>query len=164
MSEQPQQSQFGGLAAVLQKNLNEIEDLPNYIAPPPGVYKLLITGCNQKVINQKTVIVTDYTFLELKELNAKADDDDKKDVLKIQWGKDKMGETFYFDDPEKIEQTLGVLKKKYGHLGALFGTTNLMEILEKLPNLTIDAQIGRRVDKDDSTKFYPYTRTIVPVV
>jgi hypothetical protein len=160
----PDQAKFSGLAAVLAKNLSEIPDLPNYIAPPPGVYKLMITACGQKIINEKTVIVTDYTFLEIKELNSKADDEDRKDVAKIQWGKDRMSESFYFDDPDRIEQTLGVLKKKYGHLGQIFGTTNLLEILEKLPNLTIEAQIGRRGDEKDSTKFYPYTRTIVAAV
>lgn len=155
------QSKFGGLAAVLAKNLNEIEDLPNFISPPPGVYKLLINSCGQKTINEKTAINVEYIFLEVKELNAKADDEDKAFVGKIQWGKDRMSESFYFDDPERIEETLGALKKKFGSLGALFGTTNLMEILEKLPNTTIEAQIGRRADKNDSTKFYPQTRTIV---
>lgn len=156
-----QQGKFGGLSAVLAKDLSQIEDLPNYIAPPPGVYKLLIENCVQKTINQKVVIAVDYVFLEIIELNAKADEVDAADIGKIQWGKDKMSESFYFDDPERIETTLGVLKKKFGPIGPVLGTTNLLEILDRLPNLTIEAQIGRRADEKDTTKFYPYTRTIM---
>jgi hypothetical protein len=159
-----EQSKFGALGAVLAKNLNEIEDLPNYIAPPPGVYKLMIDACGQKTINDKTVIAVDYVFLELKSLNDNADEHDKAEITKVQWGKDRMSEVFYFNDPERIETTLGVLKKKFGPMGPQLGTTNLLEILEKLPNLTIDAQIGRRKDDNDSTKFYPYTRTLVLAV
>lgn len=156
-----QQSRFGALGAVLAKDLSQIEDLPNYIAPPPGVYKLLILDCKQKEIGEKTVIAVDYMFLENKSLNEQLDEHDKADFDKIQWNKDRMSEVFYFDDAEKIETTLGVLKKKFGPLGAALGTTNLMEILEKLPNLTVDATISRRADKDDKTKFYPYTKLLV---
>jgi hypothetical protein len=155
------QGKFGALGSVLAKDISQIEDLPNYVAPPAGVYKLMIEECKQDVLNEKTVLKVGYVFLELKELNAKADDDDKAEVAKIQWGKDKMSELFYFDKPEKIETTLGVLKKKFGGLGTALGTTNLMEILEKMPNMTIEAQVGRRGDDNDSTKFYAYTRTIV---
>lgn len=159
-----QQQGFGVLASVLAKNLNEIEDLPNFIAPPPGVYKLMIKSCGQKVISEKTVIAVEYIFLELKTLNDNADEADKEEVKRIQWNKDQMSEAFYFNDPDRIETTLGVLKKKFGPFGPQLGTTNLLEILEKLPNLTIDAQLGRRKDENDSTKFYPYTRTMVLAV
>lgn len=159
-----QQQGLGALSSILAKNLNEIEDLPNYIAPPAGVYKLLIKACGQKIINEKTVIAVDYVFLELKSLNDNADEADKEEVAKIQWAKDQMSEVFYFNDPDRIETTLGVLKKKYGPFGPTLGTTNLLEIMEKLPNLTVDAQLGRRKDDNDSTKFYPYTRTLVLAV
>lgn len=154
------QSKFGALAAALSKDLNQIEDLPNYVNPPAGVYKMLIEECKQDVVNEKTVLKVTYKFLELVSLNSKADDDDKAEVGKIQWGKDKMGENFYFDKADKLETTLGALKKKYGGLGEKLGTTNLMEILEQMVGCTIEAQIGRRADENDSTKFYAYTKQI----
>jgi len=163
-AQQPQvgQSKFGALANIISRDLKDIEDLPNYIAPPPGVYKLLIQACGQKVINEKAVIAVDYVFLEVKQLNEKPDEHDQAELDKIQWNKDKMSETFYFNDPERVETTLSVLKKKFGPLGAqIFGTTNLLEILDKLPNTTVDATVGRRKDENDSSKFYPYTRLIV---
>lgn len=155
------QTKFGALGTVLAKDLSQIEDLPNYIAPPPGVYKMLIQECKQDIINEKTVIKVDYLFLEVTALNDAKADEEELTGMKVQWGKDKMSENFYFDKPEKLETTLGVLKKKYGGLGTALNTTNLMEILEKMPNMTVSAQIGRRADENDKTKFYPYTRTIV---
>lgn len=153
-------SKFGALAAVVSKNLDEIADLPNYIAPPPGIYKLLIESCAQQVINEKAVIKVDYVFLEVKSTNEKPDEMDEKLIAAVQWGKDKMSENFYFDKPDKIETTLGVLKKKFGGFGAQLGTTNLLDILDKLAGLTVEAQVGRRVDSDDKSKFYPYTRVL----
>lgn len=154
-------SKFGALSAVLARDLATVEDLPNYIAPPAGVYKLMIEACGQKVINEKAVIAVDYIFLELKSTNEKPDEQDEIEIKKIQWGKDKMSESFYFNDPDRIETTLSVLKKKFGPLGPQLGTTNLLEILDRLPNLTIEAQVGRRGDENDKSKFYPYTRMII---
>jgi hypothetical protein len=158
----PEQSKFGALGTVLAKDLSTIEDLPDYIAPPPGVYKLLILSCGQKTINEKTAIVVDYLVVECKALSdAEAD---KAEAATIKYGKDHMSEAFYFDKAERIDTVLGVLKKKYGGLGVALGTTNLLEILDKMANLSIEAQCGRRVDDNDKTKFYGYTRNIVAAV
>lgn len=157
----PAQSKFGALASVLGKDISQIEDLPNYVAPPAGVYKMLIQACGQKVINEKTVIAVDYVFLECKSLNNAEEDRAELDGMKIAWKKDRMSELFYFNDAEKIENTLSVLKKKFASLGATLGKTNLLEILEGIVGMTIEAQIGRRSDDNDKTRFFPYTRTMV---
>lgn len=159
-----EQPKFGALANVLARDLKDIEDLPNYIAPVPGVYKLLIEGCKQKTLNEKTVIAVDYIVLECKELPKDTDDDDKKEAAAYQYGKDKMSEIFYFNDPERVETTLSVLKKKYSPLGQTLNTTNLLEILDKMAGMTVEAQCGRRMDDNDKSKFYPYTRNIVAAV
>ncbi|SRR6266404_2846934 len=159
-----EQSKFGALGVVLAKNLNEIEDLPDYVAPPPGVYKLLILDCGQKTLNEKTAIVVNYVVLENKSLNDA--EGDKEEASKLKYGKDRISEAFYFNDADRIETVLGVLKKKYGPLGPTLGTTNLLEILDNMPNMTVEAVLGRRADDNDSTKFYPYTKagTIVAAV
>ncbi len=151
-----------GLASVLARNLTDIEDLPNYIAPPAGQYKLMIEKCAQKKINDKPVVAVDYLILEMVALNDV--EGDKEEASKIMYGKDKMSEVFYFDDPDRTETTLGVLKKKYGPLGVALGTTNLLEILDKMSNMTILATLSRRVDDKDKTRFYPNTRVIIPAV
>lgn len=153
-----------GLGNILARDLNAIEDLPNYIAPPPGAYKLLIFGCGQRKINDKPVVAVDYVFLELKELNDAEGDKEELAGMNIQFGKDRMSEVFYFDDADRVETTLGVLKKKYGPLGAVLGKTNLLEILDGMKGMTVEATVGRRVDDKDKSKFYPYTRNIVAAV
>lgn len=159
MADKPVANSFAALATVLGKNLTEIEDLPNYVAPPPGVYKLMINSCGEKTVNEKTAIVVDYTVLELKSLNN--GQEDQEEASKIVYGKDKLSEAFYFNQADRIETVLGVLKKKFGGLGSLFGTTNLLEILQKLPNTTVEAQLTRRQDEHDKSKFYASTKTIV---
>lgn len=150
------------LQDVLAKNLNEITDLPDYVNPPAGVYKLLVQDVSQKEIAEKTALVVTYLVLEMKELNnAEADGEE---VAAIKFGKDLMSEAFFFDDPEKLETTLGALKKKYGGLGATLGTTNLYEILEKMKGLTLEAQVTRRMDKNDKTRFYAGVKTCVAAV
>lgn len=161
MSDGKKDQGIGALANVLAKNLNEIEDLPNFIAPPPGVYEMMIVAVSQKEINEKTVLAIDYTFVGLKQLNSQ-EDQAELDGLTVKWGKDRMSETFYFNDPERVEETLGALKKKFAGFAQVFGTSNLLEILQKLPNTMVHATIGQRADKQDKTKFYPYTRLIVP--
>lgn len=156
------QAKFGALGTVLAKNLNEIEDLPDYIAPPPGVYKLMILSCGQKVINEKTAIVVEYVILENKGLNNAQED--AAEAASVKYTKDRISEAFYFDKPERIDTVISVLKKKFGGLSSVLGTTNLLEILEKMQNLTVEATLGRRQDEKDTTKFHPYTRNIVAAV
>ena len=57
-------SKFGALGAVLARNLEDIADLAEYVAPPPGVYSLLISSVAQKEINDKTAIVVEYDILD----------------------------------------------------------------------------------------------------
>lgn len=152
---------FGALASVLAKNLNDIPDLPDYVAPPAGVYKLAIEDAGQKIINEKQAFVVNYVVME--NVSLSNPQEDATELAAIKPGS-KMSEAFYFNDAERIETVLGVLKKKYGPLGANLGTTNLMEILDKMAGMTIQAQIGRRQDEKDKTKFHPYTKNIIAAV
>lgn len=159
----PKPQGLGALASVLQRDLNSIEDLPSYVQPPPGVYKLLIKDCASKLdAKERQVINVNYMLLENVSLaDAQGDAEELKG---IKMGKDLIGETFYFNDPEKLEQTLSYMKKQFGGLGGALGETNLLKILEKMPNLTATATIGRRVDENDKTKYYASVRNLVPAV
>lgn len=154
---------LGALASVLARDINDIADLPSYVAPPPGTYKLHIEKVEQKEIKDKTTIVVEYVIIENVALADPTAEDHKARLLAIKPG-DKMSEAFYFDKPEKIETTLSVLKAKYGGLGASLGTTNLMEIMSKMVGMTVAAQITNRVDDTDKSRFYASTKNIVPAV
>lgn len=156
---------LGALASVLARDINDIADLPSYVAPPPGVYKLQIDKVEQKEIKKKTTLVVEYVILGNLSLSDPTAEDHQARLAAIKEG-DRMSEAFYFDKPENIEQTLSVLKAKFGGLSQMLGTTNLLEIMTKLPEVkpVIQAQITNRVDDSDSTRFYASTRNIVPAV
>jgi hypothetical protein len=152
------QSKFGALGAALQRDMSEIADLPEFVAPPAGIYKLQIEAVEQKEINEKTCITVTYLILGNIALSDPAD---AEELAAIKDGS-KMGETFWFDKADKLETTLSVLKAKYGGLGQALGTTNLLEIMTKMEGMTIQAQVKQRVDKEDKSKFYANTKNIVP--
>lgn len=156
------QQGLGALASVLSRDLSQIEDLPTYVTPPPGVYKLMIEDVQQKEINKKTTIVVEYKIVECVALTA--NDDDFKARLAAIKPTDKMSEAFWFDNAEKIETTVSVLKAKYGGLGVALQTTNLFEIVSRMKGMLVSCQVDNRIDKDDKTKFYPNTKNMVPAV
>lgn len=156
---------FGALAEVLARDINDIEDLPSYVAPPPGVYKLQIDKVEQKTIKEKTVITVEYLIVGNVSLADPTAEDHIARLGAIKGG-DKMSEAFYFDKADKIETTLSVLKAKFGGLAQMLGTTNLLQIMQKMQEVKplVQAQITNRVDDNDKTKFYASTKNMVPAV
>lgn len=160
MSEQQAgQAKFGVLAAVLMQNLDDIPDLPVYKAPPPGVYKLVIKAVQEKAINEKTALEIQYTVADIIQLTDANTPEDEK----VAPGGE-FSEAFWFNDAEKITKTLSVLKAKFGGLAEAVGTTNLLEILEKMEGMQVQCIITNRVDKNDKTKIYASTRDVIAAV
>src|SRR5256885_5722156 len=120
-------AKLGALAGVVAKNLDEIPDLPDYLPPHPGVYKLLISKVEQREINKKTALVVEYTVSDILELNEAEDPNDPNVVPG-----NMFSEAFWFNDAEKVENTLSVLKKKFSGLAEACGTKNLLDILNKM--------------------------------
>lgn len=158
MSEQ-QAGKFGALASIMARNLEEIADLPDFKAPKPGVYKFLIEKVESKDIAEKTAIAVTYVVIDLVELNEPLQEGEDN----VKPG-DKFGEAFFFSDPEKLEQTLSVLKAKYGGLAEACGTSKLLEIMEKMEGMTVQGIVTNRVDKNDKSKIYAGTKDLIPSV
>jgi hypothetical protein len=156
---------LGALASVVARDLDDIPDLPDYKCPHPGVYKLLIKTVGQKEINKKTALVVEYVVVDVLELNEVADPDDPNVVPG-----NMFSEAFWFDDAERIETTLGALKKKYSGLAEACGTKNLLEIMNKMEGMQVKSIVGARVDKDGKkddqgrVKVYASTSGMVPAV
>lgn len=161
-------TKFGALASILVRDLNEIADLPSYKTPLPGVYTFTIDKIAPKDVQGKTTINVEYSIVDIIELANPSilTDPELMEEYKDQIVKpgDKFSETFWFDKPEFIEQTLSVLKAKFGGLADACGTTNLMEIMEKAEGMKVSGVVGNRVDKSDRTKIYPSTKNIVPAI
>jgi hypothetical protein len=156
---------LGALASVVAQDLDDIPDLPEYKAPNPGVYKLLIDLVEEREINDKTAIVVEYAVIDVIQLNQPEDPENPN----VKPG-DKFSEAFWFNKPDKIEQTLGVLKKKYSGLAEACGTRNLLEIMQKMEKMTIKSVITNRADTKGKTddhgkpRIYASTREIGPAV
>lgn len=154
-------AKFGALGSVLSRDLATIEDLPSYIAPPPGVYKLLVKSCGPKEINNKSAVQIEYMLLECIALNEPENTQHKEELVKVKFSKDLVGETFWFNQPDKLETTLSFMKKQFASLGETLGKTDLLSILDAIPNMTVKATISQRVDENDKTKVYPQIRNLV---
>jgi hypothetical protein len=160
MAQEATSAGLGALKTLLARNLDDIPDLPSYKTPPPGVYKWLIESCKQKEINQKTAVVVENVIIDTVELN---DPEGTNAEHMVEPG-DKFSEAFWFDDPERIDTTISVLKGKFGGLAEACGTTDLSEIMEKMVGMSVQGVIQNRVDSKDKSKVYPQTRDIVPTV
>ena len=148
---------FGVLATLLAANLDDIPDLPVYKAPPPGIYLIVIKSVAEKLINEKTAMEIQYTVADIVELTEPNTPEEEK-VLPG----GEFSEAFWFNKPESVEKTLSVLKAKFGGLAEILGTTNLLEILEKMEGMQVKCVITNRADKNDKTKIYAAVRDVVP--
>lgn len=154
-----QQGRFAVLGQVLMQSLDDIPDLPVYKAPPPGIYKLAIKSVAEKTINEKVALEIQYTVADVVELTDANTPEDQK----VAPGGE-FSEAFWFNDAEKIQKTLSVLKAKFGGLADSLGTKNMLEILDKMEGMMVQAVITNRADKNDKTKVYPGTRDVIPAV
>lgn len=158
-------AKLGALASVIARDLDDIPDLPDYKAPFPGVYKLLVSKVEQRDINKKTALVVEYSVVDILQLNEQADPENPNVVPG-----NMFSEAFWFNDAERVENTLSVLKKKYAGLSEACGTKNLLDILNKMEGMQIKAIITNRTDQDGKTdehgrpRIYASTRDVVPAV
>lgn len=158
-------AKLGALASVVARDLDAIPDLPDYKAPHPGVYKLLIAKVEQRDINKKTALVVEYSVVDIIQLNEVEDPNDPNVVPG-----NMFSEAFWFNDADRIENTLSVLKKKYSGLAETCGTKNLLDIMNKMEGMQVKCVITNRADpegkKDEHghTRIYASTRDMVPAV
>jgi hypothetical protein len=128
------QSNSDDLFNLLDKDLDDIADLPSFKVPDTGVYKLTL-GMELKPINEKPAVVAKFTVREVVELadssieeSARAKAGDKFDVPHIL--KDKDG--------KDSEIAWGKLKELCSPLAEWAGNTNLKAIIKKLTEETVD--------------------------
>lgn len=158
-------AKLGALASVVARDLDDIPDLPDYKAPHPGVYKLKVEKVEQREINKKTALVIEYSVVDIVQLNETEDPNDPNVIPG-----NMFSEAFWFDDADRIETTLGAMKKKYAGLSEALGTKNLLDILEKMEGMLVKCIVTNRVDKEGKTdehgkvRIYASTMEMVPAV
>lgn len=121
-------------------SLDDIDDLPEFKAPPSGGYKLLLTEgfVFKKDVNKHPAETFDFKILEILEQSEQVDD--KEQV--------KVGDTFNiaFMMDNAIGQ--GFFKDMMKPLQAKFGTSNIGELRKNSKGIEILAIIHRTHDKE----------------
>jgi len=158
-------AKLGALAQVVARDLDDIPDLPDYKAPHPGVYKLKVEKVESREIKNKSAIVIEYSVVDVIQLNEAEDANDPNVVPG-----NMFSEAFWFNDADRIETTLGAMKKKYSGLSEALGTKNLLEILDKMEGMLVKCIVTNRVDNEGKTdehgkiRVYASTMEMVPAV
>jgi len=147
---------MGILDELLSQNLNEIDDLPTYEAPPNGTYRLSIVKCEEKMVDtqkQKNVPVLDigYKITEVLELTNEEEREEVKE-------NHEFNESYFFlDDKKKTMEAIATTFREVA-IGLGIGNQPLNALVPMLKDLSIFATVKRRKDKNDDTKTYAQVR------
>lgn len=127
---------------ILDKSIDDIEDLPGFVVPPAGVYML---RCNAEVkeVNNKDAVELKFTVAECLEQQ-----DEAATPAKVG---DKFSTLFMLDN----EIGVGRLKEAMIPFAEAFGTRNLKQLVtEQIKDILISAKVKPRQDKKDPDKVY----------
>ena len=128
--------------SILDKSIDDIEDLPGFEVPEPGIYSLTM-NTELKKINNKDCVEAKFVTIELIEAN-----DPAAPITKVGTS---FGVLFMLDN----DIALGRMKELLAPISQHFGVTNLGTLVtETCKDLVVVAKIKRRADKVDKEKFY----------
>ena len=147
------------LEALLDKNLDDIDDLPEYLEQcPTGFYKLHVQkvefksveitpkGQTQKI--QAPAVQFTYAILEVLELKD-AEKVAPEDIPKA--GSLFNESIFFHSDPKKATE---VIKAKFEEIGIALGIDNALALVKKLEGLAIAGAVKTKKDKNKEDTYY----------
>lgn len=132
------------MSALLDDNLDDIPDLPDFGVPPKGAYRLRVDGFPYKTVNEKLCVEVQVVVLETREL---AD----PNAIPPKVGMQVTELVWFHNDPVKAK---GVLKKKLEAVGEEIGEGNLSKLMERATGMELFGTIDHRKDKEDKDKVY----------
>lgn len=132
---------------ILDKQLDDIEDLAGFEVPPTGTYGFNLSMA-VKEVNDKPAVEVGLELMDVVEL---ANDNDTAPAVGT-----KCSMLFFLAGKEEaVKMSLGRLKELAVPLGEHFGTTNLKEIIGRCKDpILVEANLKRRTDKEDKDKHY----------
>lgn len=128
-------------ASLLNTDLADLVDLPDFKVPNNGYYKLSLE-CEVKEVNGADAVTVYYTVLETLELA-----DPAAEPAKVG---DQFSDLFSLGN----EFGVGKLKKFLQPFSVAFGTSNIGALIEQLQGVQVFATVRQRKDKKDETKVY----------
>lgn len=138
---------------ILDKQLDDIEDLAGFEVPVNGRYGMDMTAA-VKPINDKPAVELSFTVTDLVEQQK---EEDKPTAIGT-----KFSLLFFLaGEEDAVKMSLGRLKELMVPVGEHFGTSNLKEILGKLVDpLNVEGTVKRRYDKEDKEKIYGSVKSL----
>lgn len=127
---------------LLSKSIDDIEDLPGFEVPVPGMYSLKFST-SVKVVNDKDCVEASFEVIECLEQNDPETEPTKAGT--------KFSMLFQLGN----EIAEGKLKEIVVPVAAHFGEKDMAKLVtETCKDLIITAKVKRRADKNDKDKFY----------
>jgi hypothetical protein len=141
---------------LLDRELEDIQDLAGFEVPPPGDY-ILRMNTEMKDINGVDSVAPQFEVLDTVKLN-------KPDVDKPVVNGTKFSTLFMLDgNNENVEMTISGLKMFAADFADAAGTTNLKKLVEWMlaaKDVTITATVSRRKDKNDPDRYYANVKNV----
>lgn len=136
--------------SLLDKTLDDIEDLAGFETPVPGVYTLKLK-METKVINNKPAVVANMEVIECQEQDDPEAEATKPDT--------KFSVAFFLNN----EVGLGKLKEFLLQPAEFFGESNLKVLLTEhmKESLVCSATVKRKKNKEDPDKPYADVSNVV---
>ena len=130
--------------SLLDKSIDDIEDLPGFEVPPQGVYTFKM-NCAVKAVNDKPAIETTFEVMEAMELN-----DSTLDVSGV-----KIGTKFSILSFIHNDVAMGKFKELVAPIAAHSGENNVAKLVtEVIKDLVVVATLKHRKNKEDESKPY----------
>jgi hypothetical protein len=129
--------------SLLDKSIDDIEDLPGFEVPPKGVYTLKM-NCAIKEVNSKAAIETSFEVMEVMELNDPSEEAEAK-----------IGTKFSVLNFIEKDIAMGKFKEMVAPIAAATGEKNVGKLVsEVIKDLVVVATVGHRKNKEDPDKPY----------
>lgn len=148
--------------ALLDQDLDSIEDLPGFEAPPTGEYLLRMVSV-LKQVKDAVCVQTEYEVLECIKQDNDADTPAKvgnkfSSLYTIKYVKSADAEK----EAENVKKGKGKLKELLRGVAEATGQGNLAVLVrDVVANCVVRATVKRNQDKEDKEKFYGNVKNLV---
>lgn len=158
MNDSPEQTDESApvdMDALLNQSLNDIPDLPDFVVPKEGAYRLHVDEVDlAREIGETKAIQISYTIKELIEAKGTPLGDDVKPG-------DKFSELYFMSTAKGAAWTAGALKKLLQPVAERNGCVDLRQTLQSFSGCDVAAMIKHQKDKEDKTKVYAKVSKII---
>jgi hypothetical protein len=128
--------------ALLNQDLDAIPDLPDFVTPKEGVYRVTVESTDiNKTIGDNRAIEFAYVITELMEEKGTSTGDSCK-------AGDKFSELYFMSTPKGADYTQKALKKLLAPVSVQMGTTKLTETIAAFAGCDVFIAIKHQKSKD----------------